>query len=105
ALRYDRGASIHTLEPMQDLLDRQLLFLEVAEITTSRARVFDLTVPGTHSFVANGFVNHNTYLAVAQAVSALVNKTVARIVLARPAVEAGEKLGFLPGDLQDKVDP
>jgi phosphate starvation-inducible protein PhoH and related proteins len=46
-----------------------------------------------------------TYLAVAQAVSSLLNKSVARIVLARPAVEAGEKLGFLPGDLQDKVDP
>ena len=46
-----------------------------------------------------------TYLAVAQAVSSLMNKTVARIVLARPAVEAGEKLGFLPGDLQEKVDP
>jgi phosphate starvation-inducible PhoH-like protein len=46
-----------------------------------------------------------TYLAVAQAVSHLFNKTVSRIVLARPAVEAGEKLGFLPGDLQEKVDP
>jgi phosphate starvation-inducible PhoH-like protein len=46
-----------------------------------------------------------TYLAVAQAVASLMNKNVARIVLARPAVEAGEKLGFLPGDLQDKVDP
>jgi phosphate starvation-inducible PhoH-like protein len=46
-----------------------------------------------------------TYLAVAQAVASLLNKSVARIVLARPAVEAGEKLGFLPGDLQDKVDP
>ncbi len=46
-----------------------------------------------------------TYLAVAQAVAALAAKSVARIVLARPAVEAGEKLGFLPGDLQEKVDP
>jgi phosphate starvation-inducible protein PhoH and related proteins len=46
-----------------------------------------------------------TYLAVAAAVAALLSKSVARIVLARPAVEAGEKLGFLPGDLQDKVDP
>src|SRR5262249_18853233 len=45
-----------------------------------------------------------TYLAVAEAVAALTNKQVARIVLARPAVEAGEKLGFLPGDLQEKVD-
>jgi phosphate starvation-inducible PhoH-like protein len=46
-----------------------------------------------------------TYLAVAMAVSAFRNKEVSRIVLTRPAVEAGEKLGFLPGDLQNKVDP
>lgn len=46
-----------------------------------------------------------TYLAVAQAVSAFRKKDVDRIILTRPAVEAGEKLGFLPGDLQDKVDP
>src|SRR5690348_12502885 len=46
-----------------------------------------------------------TYLAVAMAVSALMNKQVARIILTRPAVEAGERLGFLPGTLQEKVDP
>jgi phosphate starvation-inducible PhoH-like protein len=46
-----------------------------------------------------------TYLAVAAAVDALARHRVRRIVLARPAVEAGESLGFLPGDLQDKVDP
>jgi len=46
-----------------------------------------------------------TYLAVARAVTALRNKEVNRIILTRPAVEAGEKLGFLPGDLQNKVDP
>lgn len=46
-----------------------------------------------------------TYLAVAKAVTALRNKEVNRIILTRPAVEAGEKLGFLPGDLQNKVDP
>lgn len=46
-----------------------------------------------------------TYLAVAKAVEALSRKRVKRIVLARPAVEAGESLGFLPGDLQQKVDP
>jgi phosphate starvation-inducible PhoH-like protein len=46
-----------------------------------------------------------TYLAVAAAVDALSRKRVRRIVLARPAVEAGENLGFLPGDLQEKVDP
>jgi phosphate starvation-inducible PhoH-like protein len=46
-----------------------------------------------------------TYLAMAQAVSFLLAKKVSRIILARPAVEAGEKLGFLPGDLQEKVNP
>jgi phosphate starvation-inducible PhoH-like protein len=46
-----------------------------------------------------------TYLAMAMAVSALLERKVKRIVLARPAVEAGEKLGFLPGDLAEKVDP
>ena len=46
-----------------------------------------------------------TYLAMAQAVSYLLSKKVSRIILARPAVEAGEKLGFLPGDLAEKVNP
>lgn len=46
-----------------------------------------------------------TYLAMAHAVAALKNREVSRLVLTRPAVEAGENLGFLPGDLQDKVDP
>ena len=46
-----------------------------------------------------------TYLAVAMAISALIAKQVARIILTRPAVEAGERLGFLPGTLQEKVDP
>ncbi|MGI6065176.1 MAG: PhoH family protein [Bacillota bacterium] len=46
-----------------------------------------------------------TYLAVVMAIHALKNKEVNRLILARPAVEAGEKLGFLPGDLQDKVNP
>jgi len=46
-----------------------------------------------------------TYLAMAQAVAFLLAKRVSRIILARPAVEAGEKLGFLPGDLQEKVNP
>ena len=46
-----------------------------------------------------------TYLAMAQAVASLTSKRVSRIILARPAVEAGEKLGFLPGDVQEKVNP
>lgn len=46
-----------------------------------------------------------TYVAIALAVRALKNKEVKRIILSRPAVEAGEKLGFLPGDMKDKIDP
>ena len=46
-----------------------------------------------------------TYVAVALAVKALKSKLVKKIILTRPAVEAGESLGFLPGDLNDKVDP
>jgi phosphate starvation-inducible PhoH-like protein len=46
-----------------------------------------------------------TYLAIVMAVRALRNREIARVVLSRPAVEAGEKLGFLPGDLREKVDP
>ncbi|MBD0369533.1 MAG: PhoH family protein [Pyrinomonadaceae bacterium] len=65
------------------------------EAITDNDVVFGVGVAGTGK----------TYLAVAMAVQALMQKQVNRIVLARPAVEAGEKLGFLPGDLQDKVDP
>ena len=46
-----------------------------------------------------------TYLAIALAVRALKNREVRKIILSRPAVEAGEKLGFLPGDMKDKIDP
>ncbi len=46
-----------------------------------------------------------TYLAMAMAISALLKKQISRIILARPAIEAGEKLGFLPGDIYDKVNP
>ena len=101
-------ASTHVataLGTVPQLLDPKLFFAEISSIESSCAQVFDLSVPGTHSFVANGFINHNTYLAVAMAVQYLMSKQVNRIILARPAVEAGEKLGFLPGDLQDKVDP
>src|SRR3954467_6360452 len=65
------------------------------EAIQSKDVVFGIGVAGTGK----------TYLAVAMAVQALMQKEVERIILARPAVEAGEKLGFLPGDLQDKVDP
>ncbi|MCH5237288.1 MAG: PhoH family protein [Muribaculaceae bacterium] len=64
------------------------------------------------SFAQNGLTfalgpagTGKTYIAIALAVAALKNKTCKRIILSRPAVEAGEKLGFLPGDMKDKIDP
>lgn len=64
------------------------------------------------SFAKNGLTfalgpagTGKTYIAIALAVAALKNKTCKRIILSRPAVEAGEKLGFLPGDMKDKIDP
>src|SRR5438067_90635 len=84
-----RASGKRTLQP-KSLNQRR--YLEAIERTDM---VFGIGPAGTGK----------TYLAVAMAVSALVNKQVNRIVLARPAVEAGERLGFLPGTLQEKVDP
>ncbi len=85
-------------------------------ITTNRGRQVKAKTLGQWHYVETIRYNHitlgigpagtgKTYLAVALAVAALKKKEVERIILTRPAVEAGEKLGFLPGDMQDKVDP
>jgi len=84
-------------------------------ITNAKRRIYPRTV-GQHQYlhaIENNDVvfsigpagTGKTYLAVAMAVNALKQRDVQRIVLARPAVEAGESLGFLPGDLKEKVDP
>src|SRR5207253_470725 len=78
--------------PVQPKSPNQRRYLEAIE---KHDMVFGIGPAGTGK----------TYLAVAMAISALMNKQVNRIILARPAVEAGERLGFLPGTLQEKVDP
>ena len=77
----------------------------VAPKTINQRRYLDAIDANDIVFGVGPAGTGKTYLAVAMAVQALMQKQVNRIVLARPAVEAGEKLGFLPGDLQDKVDP
>lgn len=83
---------------------------------TAKGRPIRCKTPGQRLYVLSIIKNDicfgigsagtgKTYLAVALAVKAYKNKDVERIVLTRPAVEAGEKLGFLPGDMQEKVDP
>ena len=94
-------------------LDR--IFLDKVYVTT-RNRVISPKTPNQKIYIDSIRENDvvfgigpagtgKTYLAVAMAVSALVNQSVRSIILTRPAVEAGEKLGFLPGDLAQKVDP
>lgn len=73
--------------------------------TVGQKRYIDLINEKDITFGIGPAGTGKTYLAVAQAVNAFRKKEVERIILTRPAVEAGEKLGFLPGDLQDKVDP
>ncbi|MGH9601600.1 MAG: PhoH family protein, partial [Terriglobales bacterium] len=78
--------------PVQPKSPNQRRYLEAIE---THDMVFGIGPGGTGK----------TYLAVAMAISALLAKKVDRIILARPAVEAGERLGFLPGTLQEKIDP
>jgi phosphate starvation-inducible PhoH-like protein len=97
------------------LAQAAVLNTEAVAVTTRGRKIFPRTV-GQKRYVdlikQNGVTlgigpagTGKTYLAVAMAVAALQAKSVNRLVLTRPAVEAGEKLGFLPGDLQEKVDP
>ena len=73
--------------------------------TAGQRRYVDAIDENTITFGIGPAGSGKTYLAVAKAVQALQNKEIKRIILTRPAVEAGEKLGFLPGTLSDKIDP
>lgn len=73
--------------------------------TPGQARFVEAVTDNDLTFVIGPAGTGKTYLAVAMAVEALKTKSVERIVLVRPAVEAGESLGFLPGNLREKVDP
>jgi len=77
------------------IVPRTAMQAEYMRQLASRDMIFALGPAGTGK----------TYLAVAQAVSQLITGSVQRLILSRPAVEAGERLGFLPGDMKDKVDP
>lgn len=77
----------------------------LAPKTVNQRRYIDAIETNDLTFGIGPAGTGKTYLAVAMAVSAFLNKRVSRIVLTRPAVEAGEHLGFLPGTLQEKIDP
>lgn len=77
----------------------------VKAITPNQKRLVESSEKNDMVFVVGPAGTGKTYTAVALAVKALKNKQIKRIILTRPAVEAGENLGFLPGDLRDKLDP
>ncbi len=106
AIRTAQGGVKNALESLAN---------DVAMVTTRGKQIKAKTI-GQRKYIES-IINHDvvfaigpagsgkTYLAVAMAIKALRAKDVGRLVLTRPAVEAGEKLGFLPGDLQEKIDP
>lgn len=92
----DGGApSIMIRTRKKTIVPRSATQIEYMKALASRDIIFALGPAGTGK----------TYVAVAQAVSQLITDSVQRLILSRPAVEAGERLGFLPGDMKDKVDP
>ena len=73
--------------------------------TPNQARLVETFSANDLTFALGPAVTGKTYIAIALAVRALKNREIRKIILSRPAVEAGEKLGFLPGDMKDKIDP
>jgi len=79
--------------------------LQVKAVTKNQKRIVEASEKNDMVFAVGPAGTGKTYTAVALAVRALKNKEVKRIILTRPAIEAGEHLGFLPGDLKEKLDP
>ena len=92
-------------EIMRDVIAITYRGRQVKCKTLGQKQYVDAIRNNTATFVVGPAGTGKTYLAIAMAVVALKNKEIERIILTRPAVEAGEKLGFLPGDLAQKVDP
>jgi phosphate starvation-inducible protein PhoH and related proteins len=102
----DPGASLRgILEPGEPAKPRQFGKKPVMPRSPNQRRYMEEIERNDMVFGIGPGGTGKTYLAVSMAVSALLTKQVHRIILARPAVEAGERLGFLPGTLQEKIDP
>ena len=115
--KIDKGRVVYCIELAKDGRASDILRLSSGAVTiTYRGKPVKCRTVGQQAYV--DAIRHNTvvfgigpagtgktYLAVCMAVQAMKQKQVDKIILTRPAVEAGEKLGFLPGDLQTKVDP
>lgn len=102
---YENGGTTPDAETLEDILVHGRNGLLVKARTANQKRLVDTVRKNDMVFAIGPAGTGKTYTAVALAVRALKNKEVRRIILTRPAVEAGENLGFLPGDLRDKLDP
>ena len=103
SIRENRGEDLHRI--FGDRVSMPRTHRSVSPMTAGQKRYLDAIRSHDIVFGIGPAGTGKTYLAVAMAVSALAREQVARIILTRPAVEAGEKLGFLPGDMAQKVDP
>lgn len=103
---YEQFRDKYSSADIEKILDQNYYFDTIVNVDHFHKTVGDFVIPGSHSFIANGFVNHNTFLTVAYGLQQLFKEKFEKIVLTRPVIEAaGEKLGFLPGDMIDKINP
>ncbi len=115
--RVDSGKLVYCIELAREGRSEEIVSIESGTVaitargkqikckTVGQLEYVDAIKKSTVTFGVGPAGTGKTYLAVCAAVSAFKNKQVEKIILTRPAVEAGEKLGFLPGDLHEKVDP
>ncbi|MBR5353813.1 MAG: PhoH family protein [Bacteroidales bacterium] len=102
---FENGGSTPEAETNEEILVHGRNGLLVRARTPNQRRLVEAVKENDMVFAIGPAGTGKTYTAVALAVRALKNKEIRRIILTRPAVEAGENLGFLPGDLRDKLDP
>ena len=99
------GQEEEIVEIDKDLICHTLQGKPIKPKTLGQKKYVDAIRNGMITFGLGPAGTGKTYLAMAMAITAFKNNEVSRIILTRPAIEAGEKLGFLPGDLQSKIDP
>lgn len=102
---FDTESSNGQMSPKDEILVHGVGGILVKALTPNQRRLVDAVNHNDMVFATGPAGTGKTYTSVALAVRALKNKEVKRIILTRPAVEAGESLGFLPGDLKEKLDP